>query len=545
MTTQTQHVDVDRRPDGFVGRTIAGQILLGDLFSTGPFASIYFGRDQRDGAEVAVKRIHADVQPEDAEAMLQAARSVSQFRRARLATVLGAVRESDGTVYIVSERLPGTSLRHLLAVEGPLDPARVTHILMELCAAIAPIHRLGNPHGNLKPENIFVAPQPDGTEAVRTTWTGHFGLVGMRTVANRRLLCGDPRYFSPEQAQGLMATPASDQFTLGVIGYELLTGKRPFPDTDLDQLLGAIAQIRPRSVRRHLGEGLLPAGLDQTIHRCLAKQPEDRFPAIRLLASALNAVLDEPRTVARTASNATPTGPWRFDEGDLQTAEPRAFDPQARTGRMSEAPAPQAPAPQAPAPQAPSPEFEVQLEDEASPVAQPDLEAGSAFDPFVDAQQPREAVLEPQVGAPSQPISPAQSGPLSARVIGTVPVEMEPFVANIEKTLKSAMEINGCVGVALADWQSGMTLGTAGSALNMEVAAAGNTDVVRAKMAVMSQLGIPGGIEDVLITLTTQYHIIMPTGSTLFMYAALDRKTGNLGLARHQMRALVDALTLA
>lgn len=118
-------------------------------------------------------------------------------------------------------------------------------------------------------------------------------------------------------------------------------------------------------------------------------------------------------------------------------------------------------------------------------------------------------------------------------------------MANIEKTLQAAMEINGCVGVALADWQSGMTLGTLGSGLNMDVAAAGNTDVVRAKMAVMSELGISGGIEDILITLTTQYHIIMPTGSTLFFYAALDRKTGNLGLARHQLRNLVNELKVS
>lgn len=117
-------------------------------------------------------------------------------------------------------------------------------------------------------------------------------------------------------------------------------------------------------------------------------------------------------------------------------------------------------------------------------------------------------------------------------------------MASIEKTLKSALEINGCVGVALADWQSGMTLGTAGTAMNMEVAAAGNTDVVRAKMAVMSELGIVGGIEDILITLSNQYHIIMPTGTTLFMYAAIDRKTGNLGLARHQLRSLVNELKL-
>ena len=153
--------------------------------------------------------------------------------------------------------------------------------------------------------------------------------------------------------------------------------------------------------------------------------------------------------------------------------------------------------------------------------------------------QPGDAIGTPKT------IPPAPSGPTRAQPIPGGPTPEEYPVANIEKTLKSAMEINGCVGVALADWQSGMTLGTAGTGLNMEVAAAGNTDVVRAKMAVMSELGITGGIEDILITLSSQYHIIMPTSTTLFMYAAIDRKTGNLGLARHQLRALVNDLKLA
>lgn len=103
---------------------------------------------------------------------------------------------------------------------------------------------------------------------------------------------------------------------------------------------------------------------------------------------------------------------------------------------------------------------------------------------------------------------------------------------NIQQSLQSIMELQGAMGTAFVDWENGMCLGTAGSGINLEIAAAGNTDVVRAKMRVMKSLGIKGAIEDMLITLTDQYHLIRPTGTSLFLYLVIDRKVGNLALAR-------------
>jgi len=99
------------------------------------------------------------------------------------------------------------------------------------------------------------------------------------------------------------------------------------------------------------------------------------------------------------------------------------------------------------------------------------------------------------------------------------------------------MDISGAVGAALVDYETGMTLGaTGGGGLNLEVAAAGNTDVVRAKMRVMDDLGISGGIQDILISLETQYHLIRPLSkSSLFLYLVIDRKSGNLAMARHKL----------
>ncbi|MFC0531296.1 hypothetical protein [Phytohabitans kaempferiae] len=117
-------------------------------------------------------------------------------------------------------------------------------------------------------------------------------------------------------------------------------------------------------------------------------------------------------------------------------------------------------------------------------------------------------------------------------------------MGSIETTLKDAMTIEGAVGVALVDYSSGMTLGAAGGSaeLDMAVAAAGNTDVVRAEMRAMELLGLAGGIEDILITLDTQYHLIRPLNARgahgLFLYLALNKTRANLGLARHQLRRI-------
>lgn len=118
-------------------------------------------------------------------------------------------------------------------------------------------------------------------------------------------------------------------------------------------------------------------------------------------------------------------------------------------------------------------------------------------------------------------------------------------MADIKKSLNTLHnEINGSLGAALVDHESGMALGTVGSGLNLEIAAAGNMEVVRAKMRVMKSLDIDGSIEDILITLEGQYHIIRPVGDTLFFYVALDRKNGNLAMARHKLTSVAKDLKL-
>ncbi len=117
---------------------------------------------------------------------------------------------------------------------------------------------------------------------------------------------------------------------------------------------------------------------------------------------------------------------------------------------------------------------------------------------------------------------------------------------NIKQSLEGIMEIEGAMAAALVDAQTGFVLGSAGSGMDMELAAAGNSEVVKAKMRIMQQLGIKGGIEDILISLQKQYHIIRPTAiqDGVFFYVVLDRGRANLAWARMNILKVEKSLTL-
>lgn len=119
-------------------------------------------------------------------------------------------------------------------------------------------------------------------------------------------------------------------------------------------------------------------------------------------------------------------------------------------------------------------------------------------------------------------------------------------MANVKETLVSVMNIDGANAAALVDYGSGMALGTIGTGIDLEVAAAGNSDVVRAKLRTMEALGIEGQIEDILITLQDQYHVIyLIRDQGLFLYLALNKEKANLAMARYKLRSLAKDITIA
>jgi predicted regulator of Ras-like GTPase activity (Roadblock/LC7/MglB family) len=120
-------------------------------------------------------------------------------------------------------------------------------------------------------------------------------------------------------------------------------------------------------------------------------------------------------------------------------------------------------------------------------------------------------------------------------------------MANLKDSMDKLQEIDGFIGAAVVDSNSGMMLGSnGGGPINLEVAAAGNTEVVRAKTRVMSQLKLTDSIEDILITLGKQYHLIRPVASKegLFIYLVLDRAKANLAMGRHRLAEVESTLSV-
>jgi hypothetical protein len=125
--------------------------------------------------------------------------------------------------------------------------------------------------------------------------------------------------------------------------------------------------------------------------------------------------------------------------------------------------------------------------------------------------------------------------------------EWQRIMSNINQILEDAMRIDGAIGAALVDWKSGMCLGTAGGGgFNLEIAAAGNTDLVRSKLKAMQNLGLRDHIEDILISLGSQYHLIrmLSEHSDLFLYLVLNRSQANLAMARYKLTQLDQVLKL-
>ena len=121
-------------------------------------------------------------------------------------------------------------------------------------------------------------------------------------------------------------------------------------------------------------------------------------------------------------------------------------------------------------------------------------------------------------------------------------------MANVKESLVKILEIDGAIGACVVDSNSGMMLGAegGGSAVNLEVAAAGNTEVVRAKRKTMKALNLSDSIDDILITLGKQYHVIRPLRSNdaLFIYLVLDKSKSNLAMARHQLAGIETTLAV-
>jgi hypothetical protein len=267
---------------------------------SGGMGEVYRARDERLGREVAVKVLTADSSsdPERLRRFEQEARAVGALNHPNLLAVFDT-GEEEGRPFVVFELLEGVTLRQRMG-PGALAVGKALDYAIQIARGLAAAHERGIVHRDLKPENLFVT--KDGRLKILD-----FGLAKLsdpaerdrklekaetRTATAPGLILGTVGYMSPEQVRGKPADARSDLFSLGTILYEMLSGRRAFEGATATDTLGAILTRDPPEITT--STGVLPAGLERVVRRCLEKDPEERLQSARDVAFALEA-LSGPR----------------------------------------------------------------------------------------------------------------------------------------------------------------------------------------------------------------------------------------------------------
>jgi len=201
-------------------------------------------------------------------------------------------RTGDGTFYYVMEYLPGHNLGELVEGHGPLPAARITHLMSQVCDALAEAHEQGLVHRDIKPANIFCANRGGQFDVAKLL---DFGLAKPMTdvqdvgLTQEGAITGSPLYMSPEQATGSNEVDErSDIYSLGAVMYFMATGRPPFDYPQPIKVMVAHASETPQPPRDIDAE--IPKELEEIILRCLEKQPEDRFQDAATLGEMLRQI---------------------------------------------------------------------------------------------------------------------------------------------------------------------------------------------------------------------------------------------------------------
>lgn len=286
----------------------------------GGMGDVYLGEHTIIGKKVAVKIMHSQYSEdrEVVERFLQEARSASRIGHANIVDIADYGQTQDGRVFLVMEYLDGIELGDVLFREGRIPWQRACRIAIQVCNALQAAHEKNVIHRDLKPGNIFLttfANQPDFVKVI------DFGIAKVldenegHKMTKTGMILGTPDYMSPEQATGKPVTPATDIYSLGVILYEMLTGKPPF---ESDSFMGVLSQHMfdpPPPLRERCPEALIPEALENITLKALAKAPEDRFESMKAFADALSAIDDSgkgpPITVPAFRPLAASSSPGR------------------------------------------------------------------------------------------------------------------------------------------------------------------------------------------------------------------------------------------
>jgi serine/threonine-protein kinase len=309
IETATGRID-DRTTEGLAPGTVVGRYRIEKMCGRGGFAAVYRARDPA-GAPVAVKVVHPLLggSPEVLERFHQEALILNRLRSPHIVQVLDVDELEPGRPYFAMEWLSGATLAAIGRARGRLSLTEAFAVLCGLGDAVGLAHREGIVHRDIKAENVMVPVDGDLSRVVLLD----FGIAkllekeGTPGATRTGSMLGTPGYMAPEQIRGFRIDERADIYALGVLFFELVTGKMPFS--------GRVkAEVEERALRepvpRISERAAVPAALDAVVARCLAKDPADRYGSAQELLDALWPIADsavrarpaaEPDTNALTA----------------------------------------------------------------------------------------------------------------------------------------------------------------------------------------------------------------------------------------------------
>ncbi len=271
-----------------------GQYRLKRELGEGGMGQVYLAEHQLLKRPCAIKVIHPG-QGADPAALARFEREVRSTARLshwNTVEIFDYGHTDEGTFYYVMEYMRGLNLSELVKRYGVLPPSRTIHFLSQTCWALQEAHNLGLIHRDLKPANIFAAKRGGVFDVTKLF---DFGLVVQRDEGENfynildsnavTKFAGSPLYMSPEQAAGLKLDGRTDVYSLGGVGYYLLTGRPPFEGKSSWRVM--LAHARDTLTPPSHWNSSIPRDLEAVLMRCLAKKPEDRFGSPREMAEAL------------------------------------------------------------------------------------------------------------------------------------------------------------------------------------------------------------------------------------------------------------------
>jgi len=264
------------------GETLGGKYRVERVLGQGGMGVVVAARHLDLDERVAIKFLVGKPSDSAADRFIREARAAAKVKGEHVCRVFDFGRLETGEPYIVMEHLEGIDLARKLDGDGPQAPSAVVGWMIEACDALAAAHALGIVHRDLKPANVFLANRPDGSTCAKVLDFGISKLPSQGTMTGPQTTMGSPAYMSPEQMESSRDVDArSDVWSIGVMMYELMSGRPPFVAESAIQLAVMIREVEAAPLRG------VPEGLGRIITKCLAKMPDDRYASVAELVADL------------------------------------------------------------------------------------------------------------------------------------------------------------------------------------------------------------------------------------------------------------------